>query len=316
MRAVQAGLVEPRKFELIETDLSPGPGEVLIEIAACGICSSEIPRYTGEEMSDPPVFLGHEPSGVVVEVGGGVSEFEEGDRVTGAISAGFATHSVAPREGLLAVPDGVDLMHAIGEPLMCISNIARAAAPKFGDHVAVVGCGQMGLLTIAALKQVGLGSLIAVDRIGRQLDLALQIGATHTVGAGGQDPVATVAAIAPCGADVVVELTGKPGGLELSAELIRMGQATLVMAGFHQTRDAYYLRQFAFKGLVAHQAHPHYSPDVMADYARALAALARGAFPMDLVVTEQFPLDRIADGFEALISHREGFLKGIVVPGK
>ena len=144
-----------------------------------------------------------------------MSEFEEGDRVTGAISAGFATHSVAPREGLLAVPDGVDLMHAIGEPLMCISNIARAAAPKFGDHVAVVGCGQMGLLTIAALKQVGLGSLIAVDRIGRQLDLALQIGATHAVGAGGQDPVATVAAIAPCGADVVVELTGKPGGLEL-----------------------------------------------------------------------------------------------------
>ncbi|MBQ37690.1 MAG: hypothetical protein CME04_14990 [Gemmatimonadaceae bacterium] len=98
-----------------------------------------------------------------------------------------------------------------------------------------------------------------------------------------------------------------------------MGQVTLVTAGLHQTHDAYYLRQFAFKGLVAYQARPHYSPDVMADYARALAALAalaRGAVPMDLVVTEQFPLDRIADGFEALISHREGFLKGIVVPGK
>ncbi len=48
MRAVQAGLVEPRKFEVIETDLSPGPGDVLIGIAACGNCNSEIPRYTGE----------------------------------------------------------------------------------------------------------------------------------------------------------------------------------------------------------------------------------------------------------------------------
>jgi threonine dehydrogenase-like Zn-dependent dehydrogenase len=79
-------------------------------------------------------------------------------------------------------------------------------------------------------------------------------------------------------------------------------------------RDQYYLRQFAFKGLIAHQAHPHYSPDVMADYARALAALGRGVFPMDLIVTERYSLEQVGDGFEALISHREGFLKGIVVP--
>lgn len=316
MKAIQAGLVEPRRFELIDTDLSPGPGEVLIEIASCGICSSEIPRYTGEKLDDPPLFLGHEASGTVAAVGAGVDSLAEGDRVTGAIPMGFATHSLAPAEVLLPVPDGVDLEHAIGEPLMCISNIVRAAAPRFGDHVAVVGCGQMGLLTIAALKQVGLGSLIAVDRIQWRLDLAIQLGATHAVGAGGEDARAAVEKITPGGADVVVELTGKPGGLELSAELIRMGQATLVMAGFHQTRDQYYLRQFAFKGLIAHQAHPHYSPDIMADYRRALAALGRGVFPMDLIVTDRFPLDSIADGFEALISHREGYLKGIVVPGR
>ncbi len=314
MRAIRAGLVRPREFELIEAELSPGSGEVLIEIAACGICSSEIPHYTGEEVEDPPVYLGHEPSGTVVQVGSGVTRFKEGDRVTGGFSKGFATHLLAAAEDLVAVPDGVDLEHALAEPLMCVSNIVRAAAPRFGDHVAVVGCGQMGLLAIAALKQEGLGSLIAVDRIAWRLDVAREIGATHAVGADGEDPVAAVEGITGGGADVVVELTGKPGGLELSAELIRTGQGTLVMAGYHQVRDEYYLRPFAFKGLIAHQAHPSYSPDVMADYARALAALERGVFPMEAIVTDRYPLDRVADGFEALISHRQGFLKGLVVP--
>lgn len=153
--------------------------------------------------------------------------------MTGGISKAFATHALAAEEDLLPVPAGVDLQHAIGEPLMCVSNIVRAAAPKFGDHVAVVGCGQMGLLAIAALKQAGLGSLIAVDRIGWRLELAIKIGATHAIGADGKNPVEVVEEITNGGADVVVEVTGRPGGLELSADLIRMGQSTLVMAGFH-----------------------------------------------------------------------------------
>ncbi len=315
MKVVQAGLVGLRTFELIYTDLSPGPGEVLIEIAACCICSSEVPRYTDHEADAPPSFLGHEPSGVVVEVGRDVDLFKEGDRVTGAISMGFATHALAKTQDLLPVPEGVDLQHALGEPLMCISNIVRAAATRFGDHVAVVGCGQMGLLAIAALKQAGLASLIAVDVIPWRLELARQVGATHAFGADGEDAVEAVERLTRSGADVVVELTGKPGGLELSARLLRMRQGTLVMGGYHQIRDQYYLHEFAYKGLIAHQAHPSYSPDVMADYERALAALGRGVFPMEKIVTDRFSLDRVADGFEALISHREGFVKGIVVPG-
>ena len=315
MKVVQAGLVGPREFELIETDMSPGPGEVLIEIAACGICSSEIPAYTDHRVEDPPSFLGHEPSGVVVATGNDVDRFEAGDRVTGAFAMGFATHSLAPVEKLFPVPDGVDLHHAVAEPLMCISNIARAAAPRFGDHVAVVGCGQMGLLTIACLHQAGLESLIAIDRIQWRLDMAMQIGATHAFGADGNDPVAAVEQLTGGGADVVVELTGKPGGLELSAQVLRMQQGTLVMGGYHQVPDQYHLHEFAYKGLVAHQAHPSYSPDVAADYERALAALARGVFPMERIVTDRVPLDRGAGGVEGLISHREGFVKGIVVPG-
>ncbi len=311
MRSTRAGLVEPRRFELIDVELAPGPGEVLVEVAACGICSSEIPVYTGDRPVDMPAFIGHEGSGVVAAVGAGVKGFAEGDRVTGAIRQAFATHAIGDADMLFKVPDNVDLAHALGEPLFCIVNIARAAAPQFGDHVAVVGCGQMGLLTIAALKNPGLGSLVAVDAIPERRQLALAAGATHV---SLDDPVSEMMDISGSGADIVVELVGKPGGLKLAADMLRRGRGRLVMGGYHQLDDVYNMRNFSYQGLIAHSAHPAYSPDMAADYRRGLAALARGVFPMDLVVTHRLPLDRVGEGFEMLRQHAPGYLKGVVVP--
>ncbi len=311
MRSTRAGLVEPKRFELIDVELAPGPGEVLVEVSACGICSSEIPVYTGDRPVDMPAFLGHEGSGVVAAVGPGVKGFAEGERVTGAIGQAFATHAVADAGMLFKVPDGVDMAHALGEPLFCVANIARAAAPRFGDHVAVVGCGQMGLMTIAALKNPGLGSLVAVDALPERRQLALVAGATHVTV---DDPVSEIMDISGRGADVVVELVGKPGGLRLATDMLRRGQGRLIMGGYHQLDDVYHLRNFSYQGLIAHSAHPAYSPDMAGDYRRALEALSRGVFPMDLVVTHRLPLDGIAEGFDMLRSHAPGYLKGVVVP--
>ena len=316
MRAVRTGVVAPERFELFEVELSPGPGQALIEIAACGICSSEIPRFHGRWEKEPPDFIGHEASGVVLEVGPGVTALMPGDRVAGDITPGFATHALADVDRLVAAPHTVPLEQVLGEPLMCTTNVARAAAPAFGDHVAVVGCGAMGLLTIAALRSNALGSLIAVDRVASRLELAAELGATHAVNPTEVDAVEAVVDLTGAGADVVVELTGVPGGLELAAELLRKGQGKLVMAGYHHSRDTYDLRGFADKGLIAHSAHPYYSLDWMADYRRAMAALERGVFPMDRVITHRFPLDRVGDGFQALIAHQEGYIKGVVTPAR
>ena len=312
MQSTRAGLVEPKRFELIDVELAPGPGEVLVEVAACGICSSELPVYTGQRPVDKPAFLGHEGVGTVAALGAGVTGLREGDRVTGAISQAFATYTVASVDKVFKVPSIVELAHALGEPLFCVANIARAASPLFGDHVVVVGCGAMGLLTIAALKNSGLGSLIAVDPIPERRQLALEIGATHVTVA---DPINEVLNITGRGSDVVIEIVGKPAGLRLAADLLRRGRGRLIMAGYHQLDDVYNLRNFAFKGLIAHSVHPGYSPDQPADYARALAALERGVFPMGKIITHRLPLDKVADGFEALRDHAPGFLKAIVVPG-
>ena len=311
MRCTRAGLVEPKRFELIDVELTPGPGEVLVEVAASGICSSEIPVYTGERPVDMPAFIGHEGSGVVAAIGSGVEGFSEGDRVTGAIRQAFATHAIGDAGMLFKVPENIDLAHALGEPLFCVVNIARAAAPAFGDHVAVVGCGQMGLLAIAALKNAGLGSLVAVDAIPERRQLALEVGATHVTV---DDPVSEMMEISGQGADIVVELVGKPGGLKLAADMLRRGRGRLVMGGYHQLDAVYHLRNFSYQGLIAHSAHPAYSPDEAADYRRALAALGRGVFPMDLIVTHRLPLDRVGEGFDMLREHAPGYLKGVVVP--
>ncbi len=312
MQTTRAALVAPRQFELVPIDLVPGPGEVLVEVAACGICSSELPVYTGDRQVEYPAYLGHEGVGVIAALGAGVDGWREGDRVTGQINRAFATHTVVGTEMLFPVPAGVDLSHALGEPLFCTANIARSAGPEFGDHVVVVGCGQMGLLAIAALRSANLGSLIAVDRIAERRQLALEIGATHVTV---EDPIAEVMDITGGGADVVVEVVGHPGGLKLAGDLLRPSRGKLVMAGYHQLADTYDLRNFSFKGLIAHSSHPHYSPDMAGDYRRALRALGRGVFPMEKIVTHRFPLDRVADGFEGLAAHASGFLKGIVVPG-
>ncbi len=314
IKATQAVLTGPETFELQDADLSPKSGEVIVAIEVCGICSSEIPNFeNGPEINNAPLVLGHEPSGTIAAVGQGVAEFREGDHVTGAFSRAFATHAVANAEKLIAVPKTVPLKYALGEPLFCITNIARAAAPQFGDHVAVVGCGAMGLLTISALRQAGLNTLLAIDQLSSRLNVARDLGATETMGNAG-DPTDQVLNLTQGGCDVVVELTGHPSGLELATNLLRPGQGKLVMAGFHHSPDIYNLRNFALKGLIAHQAHPNYSPDQQADYARAMTALSRGVFPMDRLITHEYSLEDIGKGFTALRAHEPGFLKGIVVP--
>ena len=168
IKATQAALTGPETFELRDADLSPEAGEVVVAIEVCGICSSEIPSFeNGPEIDNTPLFLGHEPSGTIAAVGHGVTEFHEGDRVTGAFSGAFATHAVANAEKLIAVPDNVTLKYALGEPLFCITNIARAATPQFGDHVAVVGCGgldAMGLLDFAPEEAAVSRALLAHAR--------------------------------------------------------------------------------------------------------------------------------------------------------
>ena len=159
-----AELIEPGRFALREEELSHTEDQLLVRITACGMCQYDGVFYKGI-VGETPTRIGHEPVGLVAAVGANVQGFAPGDRVTGlfAYLKAFAQYGVAEPEQLVKIPDHVPLELALGEPLKCIGTILRAAQPELGDHVLVMGCGFMGLLTLAGLVGRAPASLIAVD---------------------------------------------------------------------------------------------------------------------------------------------------------
>ena len=103
--------------------------------------------------------------------------------MTGVSSECFTSHMMLnENKRLVKIPDTEKPIDAcLGEPMMCVANIVQAANPRFGDHVAVIGCGFMGLLAIAGLKNDRLGSLTAIDFDSDRLKLAEKYGASETI---------------------------------------------------------------------------------------------------------------------------------------
>lgn len=308
-------LTGPRRFELVEEERSPGPGQVLVAVRACGVCVSEMERYLAGP-AGTPVALGHEPAGEVVAVGEGVTQFRPGDRVTGLFGRAFASHVAVDAGRLWRIPEGIPYEHALGEPIKCVVTAARASSYEFGDTVVLIGCGFMGLMTLAAIAGRAAAHIIAVDLHPGRLALARELGATHTVNAATEDPMAVVRELTGGrGAEVAIEATGQASALELAARVLRRGvRPKLVMVGYHNRPQMVDLSGFAHAGLVAVNAHPSYSLDPADDMRRGLAALARGIFPMERLVTHRLPLERLADAFELARSQADGYIKAVIVP--
>jgi L-iditol 2-dehydrogenase len=311
-----AELVEPGRFELFEERLSHTADQLLVRITACGMCQYDGVYYKGI-VGETPTRIGHEPVGVVAAVGENVTGFAVGDRVTGlfAYLKAFAQYGVAEPSQLVKVPDQLPLEAALGEPLKCIGTILRAAQPELGDHVLVMGCGFMGLLTLAGLVGAAPASLIAVDLQPERLQLALEFGATHALNADDPDFLNQVDAITGGrGIDLAFEVTSSAQAVELAAKTMRRGRGRYVLAGWHGEPGTYTLRNFTTKGTTVLSAHPSFSLDEMDDMRRGLDGLYRGVFPMEQLITHRFPLDEIQAGFEIMADGRDGYIKGIVVP--
>ncbi|MBI2939876.1 MAG: alcohol dehydrogenase catalytic domain-containing protein [Chloroflexi bacterium] len=317
MRATSAAVVAPRTFELIERDLTPGLGQVLIRVSACGICHSEMKSYLeGPASGRPPLLLGHEAAGEIVEVGPGVDGFAVGNRVSGLFSQAFGTHTLAESTRIIPVPATLPDEQALLEPIKCVVTAARGAACEFGDYVVLVGCGYMGLLVLSCLRGGGARQLIGIDVDPTRLELARAFGATAVVDARGGRLAVEVAVRELTGgrmADVAIEAAGNAAALELACNVLRQTRPKLVMVGFHNRPQMVDLTDFAVKGLILHVTHPSYSADQMEDLRRALWAVETGVIPAGRLVTHRYPLSEIGPAFEAALAPRDGFVKGMVV---
>jgi threonine dehydrogenase-like Zn-dependent dehydrogenase len=320
MKTRRAYIVEPRKIEIREIDLSPKPDQVMVKVAACGLCNWELNHWKGI-IGSFPQSIGHEWAGEVVETGSGVTKFKVGDRIAmfppeGGLE-GFADFACISENYSWRVSPEIDLKYAIAEPLKCIITVARAAAPETGDVGVIQGCGPMGLWCIQALAGPHLAALVAVDVDERKLALARQYGATHTINARSEEALSRVLDISKgAGADFVIEGTGLPENMNTGLQYLRYtGRGKLVLMSSHERP----CREFDFREaidraaeiIVAHDAH---ATNQLDNLRRAVNRLGDGSFQVRDLITHEFALADIQHAFETLENKPDGYLKGIVIP--
>ncbi|MDB4393199.1 alcohol dehydrogenase catalytic domain-containing protein, partial [Akkermansiaceae bacterium] len=207
-------LIAPSEFVVSEKPKpSPGAGEVLVKVACCGICGSDVhgmDNSSGRRI--PPMVMGHEASGVIVDLGEDVSGWNLDDRVSfdSMVFCGscefcergetnlcnerqvmgvscdefkrdgaFAEWVIVPARILEKIPEGLGFEEAaFTEPLAVALHAVNLVKVKKGESALVVGAGLIGLLVIQALKRAGCGEIIAVDLDRGRLALAKELGAS------------------------------------------------------------------------------------------------------------------------------------------
>jgi propanol-preferring alcohol dehydrogenase len=254
-----------RDFEqplAVEEVLRPVPaeGQVLVRIEAAGLCHTDIHAAHGDwpVRPIPPFTPGHEGVGIVTELGPGVTGVAVGDRVaipwlgyacgtcehcvggwetlcleqknTGySIDGGFAEYVAAYARYVVRVPLGIDPLDAA--PLTCAGvttyKAVKVAGTKPSDLVAVFGVGGLGHLAIQYAVVAG-GTVVAVDLFDEKLELAHELGATHTVNARRADPVEAIQALG--GADQAIALAVSPASFEQAYRSLRRGGTLVFVA--------------------------------------------------------------------------------------
>src|SRR5919202_4933368 len=178
-----AVLEAPREFILIDEPMPEiGADEVLVRVAYCGVCTSELDMWSGEAGRDIfPRFPGHEVSGVVEKVGQEVTRFKPGDRVgVWVTTRGFAEYVAVKAEYCLPAGD-LPLDLALAEPVACAVNAVELADPLLADDVVIIGAGFMGNLVQKLVQLRGPRHLIVADTRADALERARRLGATRVV---------------------------------------------------------------------------------------------------------------------------------------
>lgn len=313
-----AALVEPERYELRDAPMpSVGPGEVLVRVAACGVCASELDMYRGlVGHATYPWYPGHEVSGVVEQIGDGVETLSPGDPVTVWVTArGFAEYVACPAEHCFPA-GGVPLDLALGEPLACAVNAVELASPSLGDDVAIVGAGFMGNLVHQLVQQRGPHVVVVADTRDDALKLAEALGATRTVNVTETSLVEVVEEITGgTGADIAFEVTGVQAGLDALEQVTRMS-GTVVIAGYHQGPPRQVnLGHWNWMAYRIVNAHFREVRTILRGMRIAMRLLTSGRVSMEGLVTHRFPLEEIDAAFRTAIERPPGYMKATVMPG-
>lgn len=332
-------MVVPGRIELEERPVPrPGPGQVLVEVAAVGVCGSDVHWFTegriGEITVDGPLVLGHEASGVVVELGPGVSRLQTGQRVamepgvpcrrcracrageynlcpevrffaTPPVDGTFARYVVHDEDFCFPVPDSLsDDAAALIEPLSVGIYAAWKAHLAVGQRVLVTGAGPIGLLAAAVARSAGASQVVVTDAQPSRLALATRMGATEVV-----DAATGAGALAGLGADILIECSGATPALHAGLRALREG-GRAVIVGMSSSTEVPVPLSYLQRREIDLTGTFRYANT----YPTAIALAASGQVDLDSLVTGHYSLAQVHD---ALNAGRMDPLavKPVVVPG-
>jgi L-iditol 2-dehydrogenase len=326
------------RLEIMTKELRPlREHEVLIDVEACGICGTDLHIVEGTSRSNPPVIIGHEYAGRIVECGSGVKDHALGERVAvdpniacgeclycrrglvhlctslralGVdIDGGMAEYGIVPSAQLFALGDGMSAEAcAFVEPVSCAVHGIDRARIIAGDTVVIIGGGPIGQIMLQLALAAGAASTILVEPIAAKRALGTIHGALYAVDPGGADVAEAVHAVAPEGADVVIDCAGTTATAALALRLARRGGTVEffgvcpIGATIPVEPNMVYFRELT---IVGSYVNPF-------TFSRAIALLRGGNVRVDSLPLVRFPLDQV---HEALRQQREGIaVKSILIP--
>ena len=332
------GFLEPRDVP----EPSPKEGEVKIEVAACGICGTDIHVRHDEFPYWPPVILGHEFTGTVVELGAGCKKAKKGDRVvaephtkacgvcplcrTGNIQIcpekrspgwgidGAMTKFICYPERLLhGLPQGMSFdQGALVEPTAnTVADVIERARLQAGDFAVVIGPGPIGLLAAMTARAAGAREVLVLGTPG---DVSLRLPKAKDLGfrainIADSDPVQAVMDLTGgIGADMVIECSGSPRAIPGTVDLVRkMGKICVIGLTGNRPVEVPW-DKFCFKvvDVFFNLSTPYTSWD------RSIALIAKGLIPAEKIITHREPLANWEKTFDAL-EKLQG-IKALLIP--
>lgn len=315
---------------------APAAGEVRLKVAWCGICGTDLHEFNAGPVIIPteaphpltgekaPVTLGHEFSGVITDVGEGVTEWKAGDRVVvepllfnpdspasrqgnyhlceqggligiSGFGGGFAEDVTVPANMVFRLPDNVSMEQgALVEPAAVAVHAVRSSAFKPGDRVAIFGAGAIGLMLVETLKAAGAKDIYVVQRSEVRRHKAEQMGAI-TIDPSAVDAVEKLIELTDGGVDVAFEVTGATRMLEASLACTRIHGQTVIVSVWEEPAtiqpNVLLLKERNVLGVFAYRSV----------FPMVLSLMERGFFKAEDFVTAKIPLsEAIEGGFERL----------------
>jgi 2-desacetyl-2-hydroxyethyl bacteriochlorophyllide A dehydrogenase len=307
-----------------------GPGDVLVEIKACGICGSDIHIvYEGvTPTAYTPMTLGHEPSGIIFGIGAEVKDWKIGDRVTinpfltcgkciSCLSGnsqiclsrrvigihtegGLAEFLKVPAKNLVYLPENIPfdqggiIVDAVATPFHAITN---RGSLKAGEKVAVFGCGGLGIHGVQIAKVSGASLVIAVDAIDSALERAKKVGADEVINPRKENPVGKIKELTEwMGVDLAVEFVGLKETIEQAVKCVRVGGRTVVVGLGPETiflppPTTFVRTELSFLG--------SYGSTTL-EIQNVIDLVAGGKLDLSDSITERFPLEEVNKGLDHL----------------